>query len=90
MFMVYSYCGKDFESIGRHRWRCKKKLENSTGPNGCINITQEKDSGVKAICENPKCRCGKEFKGVKRLKMHERRCRVNECIDFDQPPDFKN
>ena len=90
MFVVCSYCGKDFESIGRHRWRCKKRLDNSTGPNGCINTTQERDSGVKAVCEIIKCSCGKECKGVKGLKMHQRRCRVNENMDFDQPPDFEN
>ena len=90
VFVVCSYCGKDFESIGRHRWRCKKRLENSTGPDGCINITQERNSGVTAVCTIIKCSCGKECKGIKGLKMHQRRCRVNENMDFDQPPDFEN
>ena len=68
MFVVCSYCGKDFESIGRHRWRCKHRLENSTGPDGCINITQERDSGITAVCKIIKCNCGKECKGVRGSK----------------------
>ena len=90
VFVVCSYCGKDFDSIGRHSWRCKKRPDNLTGPNGCINITQERDSGVKAVCEIIECSCGKECKGVEGLKLHQRRCRVNENMDFDQPPDFEN
>ena len=90
MFVVCSYCGRDFESIGCHSWRCKKRLENSTGPNGCISITQERGSGVTALRKIIKCSCGKECKGVKGLKMHQRRCRVKENMDFDQPPYFEN
>ena len=89
VFVVCSYCGKDIELIGCHSWRCKKQLENSTGPNCCINITQERDSGVKAVCEIITCSCGKECKGGKGLKMHQRRCRVNENMDFAQQPDVE-
>ena len=82
MFVVCSYCGKDFEAIDHHRWRCKKRLENSTGPNGCSNITHERDSGVTAVCKIIKCSYGQECKGAKGLKMHQRRCWVNENMDL--------
>ena len=31
-----------------------------------------------------KCSCGKNYIGVKRLKMHQRRCRVIEGLSEDQ------
>ena len=90
-FVVCSYCGKDFELLGHYRWRCKKRLDNSTDPNGCVTITQERDLGFAKTCNVFKFSCEKECKGVKGLKMHQRKCRVkNENMDFDQQPGFEN
>ena len=58
----------------------QKRLENSRDSDGCINITQEIDSELATVCTIIKCSCGKECKGVKGHKMHQRRCRVNENI----------
>ena len=26
---LYPFCGKDFKSLGRHKWRCKEKLHTT-------------------------------------------------------------
>ena len=44
--------------------RLLERLKNSTGPNGCNNIVQERDSGVTPVCKIIKCICGKECRGV--------------------------
>ena len=91
LFTVCSFCRKDFQSLGRHRWRCKKRLDPTSGPNQTINITLESDSSAANVI-NVKCSCGKECKEVKGLKMHQRRCRVIEHMEEeeDQPLEFKN
>ena len=42
LFVVCSMCGQDFNSLGRHAWRCKEKL-NTAGntehdTNNCSNL----------------------------------------------------
>ena len=29
--MICGFCGKEFESLGRHSWRCKSKVEYDMG-----------------------------------------------------------
>ena len=89
MFIVCSYCGKDFQSLGRHSWRCKKRQSNSSLPNGPAIPTPDNDSSQ--VCQRNvvRCSCGKEFKGVKGLKMHQRRCRVIEKMDEDPRSEFE-
>ena len=29
IFVICSFCGKEFQSLGRHSWRCKEKLKDS-------------------------------------------------------------
>ena len=33
VFIACVYCGNDFQSLGWHSWRCKKKLNNKIKPN---------------------------------------------------------
>ena len=78
---ICSFCGKNFESLGRHQWRCKQKIhhvenvDNSTTSLGKMpvitspGIGTPKRSGIK-------CCCGKVCKGARGLKMHQRSCGV--------------
>ena len=78
---ICSFCGKNFESLGTHQWRCKQKLHhvenvhNSTTSLGkmpviiSLGIAPPKRSGIK-------CCCGKVCRGARGLKMHQRSCRV--------------
>ena len=78
---ICSFCGKNFESLGRHQWRCKQKIhhvenvDNSTTSLGKMpvitspGIGTPKRSGIK-------CCCGKVCKGARGLKVHQRSCRV--------------
>ena len=39
IFVVSATCGKDFVSLGRHTWRCRKSVDNNgICPNGAINM----------------------------------------------------
>ena len=33
VFIACVYCGKDFQSLGWHSWRCKKNFYNTSEPN---------------------------------------------------------
>ena len=89
VFIACVYCGNDFQSLGRHSWRCKKKLNNTSKPNEpektALQLDSEPVSGYTIV----KCVCGKECKGMKRLKMHQRRCRVMDNAEVSQPPRFE-
>ena len=94
-FCCLHVCGKDFISIGRHSWRCKKKLNIDKGYNGVDSsiqkqITPESMPVITNGDKDVKCTCGKQCKGLKGLKAHQRSCRViqglheNLIADFDQ------
>ena len=86
LFIVCSFCGKDFQSLGRHSWRCKKKCSSPDE----VSIPTLQDDPNKVCQQNMvKCSCGKECKGVKGLKMNQRRCRVIEKMDEDQRSEFE-
>ena len=89
VFIVCSFCGKDFKSLGRHSSRCKKRRSNSsaTGEQPIPILQNESNQVCKRIVV--KCSCGKECKGVKGLKMHQRRCRVIEDMDEDKRSEFE-
>ena len=86
LFIVCLFCGKDFRSIGRHSWRCKKNC--SVSGDVSIQMLQD-DSGQACKQIMVKCSCGKECTGVIGLKMHQRRCRVIEKMDDDQRSEFE-
>ena len=90
VFIACVYCGKDFQSVGRHSWRCKKKLHNVDEQGDSGNITLQRDSESNGACMVVKCSCGRECKGMKGLKMHQRKCRINDSTDVCQPPVFEN
>jgi len=80
-YVVCCYCRKDFTALGRHQWRCRKRMPVNSGPNTTINTTLPNDKDPADVVELIKCCCGKACKGVKGLKMHQRRCRVLEGLD---------
>jgi len=93
LFVVCSFCGGDFKSLGRHAWRCKEKLRstdqedlihrNTQGPcNTPISITFESNDRV-SNCTSVKCCCGKVCNGLRGLKMHQRSCRVITSLDSE-------
>ena len=51
----------------------------------------ESESSTANIINVVKCSCGKECKGIKGLKVHQRRCHVIEHMEEeDQLPEFEN
>ena len=80
---ICSFCGKDFVSLGRHSWRCKSKLhiyEGSFG-NSAQQTRQNTEATIANVntstpsnCHHVTCCCGKVYKGLRGLKMHERNC----------------
>ena len=86
-FAICSFCGKEFQALGRHTWRCKRRLDNNdSGPSVSINIPfiEIENESASVINERiVKCSCGKECKGMKGLKMHQRRCRVISGFQSD-------
>ena len=71
VFIACVYYGKDFQSLGRHTWRCKKKLNNTSEPNEPENTAVQLDSEPVSGCNIVKFICGKECEGMKGLKMHQ-------------------
>ena len=82
-YVVCAYCGKDFIALGRHQWRCKKRMPINLGPKSTINTASPKDKDSANIVQMVKCCCGRTCKGVKGLKMHQRRCRTLEGLSED-------
>ena len=82
--LICGFCGKEFESLGRHSWRCKSKVEYEQEPTVNANPTMEmptqKCLPVKS-CKAVKCCCGKVCKGARGLKMHQRSCRVIDDLE---------
>ena len=87
-FVVCAFCGKEFQSLGRHSWRCKKRSDsNVNGPNGAINIALI-DTGIDSNSRSQlKCCCGKVCKNMRGLKLHQRSCRITK--DFDDTELFE-
>ena len=93
LFVVCSFSGGDFKSLGRHAWRCKEKLRstdqedlihrNTQGPcNTPISITFGSNNHV-SNCTSVKCCCGKVCNGLRGLKMHQRSCRVITSLESE-------
>ena len=84
VLMVCSYCGKDLAVLGRHQWRCRKRMPNNVGSNNTRNSMANDDADLGSEINVIKCSCGKMCNSVKGLKMHQRRCRVIEGLSEDQ------
>ena len=72
IFVVCSFCGNEFRSLGRHSWRCKEKLKSSENDDSSRNkgsrkgnmSTNNKDNCVTPQnCRQVKCCCGKICNG---------------------------
>ena len=76
VFVVCSYFGNDFVSLGRHSWRCKSRMMDNEPKNsstsGHLNVEER---AIIANSQEIACCCGKKCKGMKGLKMHQRSCR---------------
>ena len=86
-----SFCGVEFVSLGRHLWRCKQRL--SQVPNGQANsfrLPQPVIRSPNSISNSGivKCCCGKNCKGIRGLKMHQRSCRVVLGLNDDLRADI--
>ena len=59
-------------------------MPNNVGSNNTRNSTANDDADLGSEINVIKCSCGKMCKGVKGLKMHQRRGRVIEGLSEDQ------
>ena len=90
VFIVCSFCGKDFKTLGRHTWRCKEKgkLNNEDKNHARVTGKGEDTISMTATCmDSPssisssiKCSCGKVYNGRRGLKLRQNSCRVIICL----------
>ena len=82
--IICGFCGKEFESLGRHSWRCKSKVgnerESTVNVNPVMEMPTQLPLPVKS-CKAIKCCCGKVCKGARGIKMHQRSCRVIDDLE---------
>ena len=79
VLVICSYCGVDFQSLGRHQWRCKSKpkprVENEPPPQVANVPVENNENPVNT--SNINCAfCGRVCKGLRGLRMHKRTCRA--------------
>ena len=93
VFVICSFCGKNFESIGRHQWRCKEKINyveeisDTSAVIGSMPVINSSPSNS-ARRSGIKCCCGKICKGARGLKMHQRSCRVIHGLNSELRSDL--
>jgi len=81
VFTVCSFCGKEFVSLGQHSGRCKSKLHRESEFQNSRNISSPllPPESMKVVTNGSKivnCSCGKQCKGLKGLKAHQRSSRT--------------
>ena len=86
VFVVCSFCGRDFKSLGRHAWRCKDKVKTSSKDENTTSDNSDEMENTLRISANTsspctpralfECSCGKICNGRRGLKMHQRSCRI--------------
>ena len=90
VFVICSFCKKDFEVLNRHSWRCKEKLKhqrnernhgNDSVSNNFNTVNLDRNQTVNNDCH--KCICGKICKGLRGLKVHQRSCRAITSLNND-------
>ena len=96
------YCGEDFGSIGRHVWRCKARVTSSARPlqAGATPIADspplqaDPRAGLPPVLPAPpdapedvQCPCGRQCKGRKGLKAHQRSCAFFKTLVQGGPSD---
>ena len=85
-FVICSFCGKDFVSLGRHSWRCKEKINHPNSNHRNVNDFEQTLPTVNQSITTGnyswiKCNCGKKCKGLRGLIAHQRSCRVIEKLN---------
>ena len=92
-FVVCSFYGGEFKSLGWHAWRCKEKLK--TLENGEKVVNHNGDSCISLVplamensehvsnCKDVKCCCGQSCNGVHGLMRHQRSCRVIKGLEHE-------
>ena len=90
IFVICSFCGGEFKSLGRHTWRCKERLRSDRNSNPALNIDESTSTPITTTlerskdvsnCSEVKCCCGKLCNGLRGLKMHQRSCRVIKGLE---------
>ena len=80
-FTVCEFCGKDFERLNWHKWKCKSRShQNSTNSNVANNNASSNNIVNPEIINNRSisnveyisCSCGKRYKGLRGLKARQR------------------
>ena len=76
--------GKDFVSLGRHAWRCKRRMNLENEASNGKPCTEELPAEVRHSDNtniNIKCCCRKDCERIRGVKMHQRSCRVMQGLD---------
>ena len=88
-FAICGFCHRDFKSLGRHQWRCRKELNdqqedtrqrtysNDSSPIQLDHSNNEiEEANERLLSSNSEinCVCGKVCKGNRGLKSHQRTC----------------
>ena len=86
--VVCQFCEKDFVSLGRHSWRCKKLVYpgyEALRSNNQVHQAPVTNSPQVIIPTRPvlKCCCGRVCKWKRGLKMHQRTCRLVHNLDTE-------
>ena len=90
-FAICGFCHKDFKSLGRHEWRCRKKLNDQqedirqktySSDSSSIQLdhgnNEIEEANERLLSSNSEisCVCGKVCKSNRGLKTHQRACRT--------------
>ena len=90
-FAICGFCHKDFKSLQRHQWRCRKKLNDQqedtrqrtySSDSSSIQLdhgnNEIEEANERLLSSNSEisCVCGKVCKGNRGLKNHQRACRT--------------
>ena len=80
VFRVCSFCSQDFESLGRHAWRCKEKVKTAEKAENFPNNSSKVHKSTLPIaidetievsnCSHVKCCCGKLCNGFEHAPAH--------------------
>ena len=85
-FAICGFCHKDFKSLGRHQWRCRKKLNDQqedtrqrtySSDSSSIQLdhgnNEIEEANERLLSSNSEisCVCGKVCKGNRELKSHQ-------------------
>ena len=76
-FTVCEFCGKDFESLNRHKCKCKSitTANNNASSNNIVNPEIINNRSISSV-EHISCSCGNRCKGLCGLKTHQRSCKA--------------